>query len=183
MALSHAIATALLDGPLSGYDLARRFETSLGFFWAASHQQIYQELKKLTQAGHLAARHIEQSGRPDKVEYELTDDGHQALADWALTESRRRPAKDDLFVKLYQLNEQNRAHLIQEIRERLRQHQEKSALYEKIRARHYADPQTLSQRRQGVYLALSAGIRYEAMFIDWCREALALLDPDAQTAH
>ncbi|MEM1433152.1 MAG: PadR family transcriptional regulator [Pseudomonadota bacterium] len=176
MALSHAIATALLDGPLSGYDLARRFETSLGFFWAASHQQIYQELKKLTQAGQLEARRVEQSGRPDKVEYKLTEPGHRALAAWALTESRRRPAKDDLFVKLYQLNEQNRAHLVREIKARLAQHQAKAELYEKIRAHHYADPEALSQRRQGVYLALAAGIRYEAMFMDWCREALELLD-------
>ena len=175
MALSHAIATALLDGPLSGYDLARRFETSLGFFWAASHQQIYQELKKLTGAGQLEARHIEQSGRPDKVEYALTEAGHQALADWALTESRRRPAKDDLFVKLYQLDERNRPHLVREIEDRLAQHEAKAALYEKIRARHYARPEALPQRRRGIYLALAAGIRYEAMFIDWCREALELL--------
>ena len=180
MALSHAIATALLDGPLSGYDLARRFETSLGFFWAASHQQIYQELKKLTRAGHLEARRIEQSGRPDKVEYALTERGHQALADWAMTDSRRRPAKDDLFVKLYQLNEQNRPHLVREIEER--QHQAKAALYEKIRARHYAEPKALPQRRQGVYLALAAGIRYEAMFIDWCREALDLLDHGSEAS-
>lgn len=175
MALSHAIATALLDGPLSGYDLARRFETSLGFFWAASHQQIYQELKKLQQAGHLEARYIEQTGRPDKVEYALTATGERALTDWALTRSKRRPAKDDLFVKLYQLSDANRGHLINEIEERLTQHRASAALYEQIRRRHYDDPQALPQRRQGVYLALSAGIRYEAMFIDWCTEALALL--------
>ena len=47
MALSHAIMTALLEDDLSGYELAKRFDTSLGFFWRASHQQIYQELRKL----------------------------------------------------------------------------------------------------------------------------------------
>ena len=41
MALAHAIMTALLEDDLSGYELARDFETSLGFFWQASHQQIY----------------------------------------------------------------------------------------------------------------------------------------------
>jgi DNA-binding PadR family transcriptional regulator len=42
MALAHAIMTALIEDDLSGYELARDFETSLGFFWQASHQQIYQ---------------------------------------------------------------------------------------------------------------------------------------------
>ena len=48
LALAHAIMTALLEDDLSGYELARDFETSLGFFWQASHQQIYLELRKLS---------------------------------------------------------------------------------------------------------------------------------------
>ena len=47
MALAHAIMTALLEDDLSGYELAKDFEASLGFFWHASHQQIYLELRKL----------------------------------------------------------------------------------------------------------------------------------------
>ena len=35
MALSHAIMTALLEEDLSGYDLAKKFDMSLGFFWQA----------------------------------------------------------------------------------------------------------------------------------------------------
>ena len=48
MALAHAIMTALIEDDLSGYELARDFEVSLGFFWSASHQQIYQELRKMS---------------------------------------------------------------------------------------------------------------------------------------
>ena len=45
MALTHAILTALLEEDLTGYELAKQFDVSLGFFWTASHQQIYQTLK------------------------------------------------------------------------------------------------------------------------------------------
>ena len=38
MALAHAIMTALIDDDLSGYELSRDFEASMGFFWHASHQ-------------------------------------------------------------------------------------------------------------------------------------------------
>jgi DNA-binding PadR family transcriptional regulator len=35
MALAHAIMTALIDSDLSGYELAKDFESSMGFFWNA----------------------------------------------------------------------------------------------------------------------------------------------------
>ncbi|MFT6051207.1 MAG: DNA-binding PadR family transcriptional regulator, partial [Halioglobus sp.] len=33
MALQHAIMTALLEDEMSGYELAKAFDSSLGFFW------------------------------------------------------------------------------------------------------------------------------------------------------
>lgn len=178
MALSHALMTALLDEDLSGYDLTRTFQTSLGFFWHASHQQIYQELRKLADSGLLAATPVPQAGRPDKVVYALTDAGRAALDDWIRSESRRKPSKDDLFVKLYNIGHTDPAPIIAEIRERRTRHGETLALYERIRSRHYADPAHLPTSRQGIYLALAAGIRQERMFVDWCDEALALLAPE-----
>ena len=32
---------------MSGYELAKTFDSSIGFFWKADHQQIYRELSKL----------------------------------------------------------------------------------------------------------------------------------------
>lgn len=40
MALEHAILVALAERSATGYDLARRFDRSIGFFWRATHQQI-----------------------------------------------------------------------------------------------------------------------------------------------
>ncbi|MEE4301112.1 MAG: PadR family transcriptional regulator [Pseudomonadales bacterium] len=182
MALSHAIMTALLEEELSGYDLARRFQTSLGFFWAASHQQIYQELRKLAEGGLLEATAVAQDGRPDKIVYALTAAGHAELEDWLHSESRRKPAKDDLFVKLYNVGHGDPAPILEELRARRAEHAEKLALYERIRARHYADPLALPVSRRGIYLALDAGLRYERMFLEWCDDALALLAPEADGA-
>ena len=41
MALEHAILVSLSERPASGLDLTRRFDRSIGFFWSATHQQIY----------------------------------------------------------------------------------------------------------------------------------------------
>jgi DNA-binding PadR family transcriptional regulator len=177
MALSHAIMTALLDEPLSGYDLAREFETSLGFFWHASHQQIYQELRKLAARGWLEAEGVAQSGRPDKIVYALTPAGREALDQWVSGPSRHKPAKDDLLVKLYNVGYSDPAPVVAELHERLASHRRTLALYRRIRDRHYGDPQALSPRRKGIYLALLAGIRGEETALAWCEEAIELLTP------
>ena len=79
MALSHSIMTALLEEDLSGYELAKRFDASLGYFWRASHQQIYKELGKMADNQWVSARSVEQSGKPNKVIYALTPLGKENL--------------------------------------------------------------------------------------------------------
>jgi DNA-binding PadR family transcriptional regulator len=175
MALAHAIMTALIEDDLSGYELARDFETSLGFFWQASHQQIYQELRKLADKGWLARREVKQKGKPNKIIYGLTKKGRKALAAWVYGDTRTQVAKDELLVKLYNLSSENAAHLAGEITARRDEMMRRLYLYETIRRRHYSDPALLPTRRKGVYLALAAGIRQGEQFLAWCDEALALL--------
>ncbi len=175
MALAHAIMTALIDDDLSGYELAKDFETSLGFFWNASHQQIYQELHKLADKRWLNRREVSQSGKPNKIVYGLTRAGRDALAEWVFGNSRLQAAKDELLIKLYNLSAQNAAHIAAEIAERRQKMMRTLYLYEKIRMSHYADPASLPVRRQGVYLALTSGIGQGEQFLAWCDEALELL--------
>lgn len=175
MALAHAIMTALIEDDLSGYELSRDFETSLGFFWQASHQQIYQELRKLAGKGWLDKREVKQRGKPNKIIYGLTKEGRKALAAWVYGATKTQVAKDELLVKLYNLSSDNAAHLAGEITARRDEMMRRLYLYETIRRRHYQDPALLPTRRKGVYLALAAGIRQGEQFLTWCDEALALL--------
>ncbi len=175
MALAQAIMTALLDTDLSGSELSRDFEASLGFFWQASHQQIYQELHKLADKGWLNRREVYQPGRPNRIVYGLTQSGRTALAEWVFNKTRMQPAKDELLLKLYNLSEKNAQHLANEIAERRQEMMRRLYLYEKIRRSHYNHPEALPTRHKGVYLALAAGIRQGEQFLAWSDEALALL--------
>ena len=55
MSLAHAVLTSLLEKASSGYDLAQRFDKSIGYFWHATHQQIYRELGRMEAAGWIAS--------------------------------------------------------------------------------------------------------------------------------
>lgn len=177
MALSHAIMTALIEDEMSGYDLARAFDKSLGFFWHASHQQIYRELKRLREAELVESRVEEQQGRPNRNLFSLTDAGRDALDQWVLEADRGRlqESKDELYVKLYNLSEANRATLHEQLLQRREAMMQRLYLYERIRLRHYAEPERLPLRRRGVYLALLGGIMQGETYLAWCDSALELL--------
>jgi PadR family transcriptional regulator, regulatory protein AphA len=77
-----AILGLLRKRPMSGYDLRKDAERSVGYFWAPAKTQIYATLPKLVDAGYARSRKVAQSTRPDKVVYELTKPGLAALRTW-----------------------------------------------------------------------------------------------------
>ena len=177
MALRYAILTALIEDDLSGYDLARSFDKSLGFFWKASHQQIYRELKLLSERGWIKGTAEAQKGKPDRIVYALTDEGRGALDEWVLQKDRMRlqETRDELFIKLYNLSESNVGYMHARISERREEMMRRLFLYERIRRNHYADPDSLPLRRKGVYLALMGGITQGEQYLTWCDDALQML--------
>jgi len=97
------------------------------------------------------------------------------MNDWVYEESRVQEAKDDLFVKLYNLSSDNVPQLISELEHRREQVMQRLYLYEKIRRGHYEDPQSLPIRRKGIYLALDWGTQHGEQFLQWCDGALEML--------
>src|SRR5262245_45431072 len=103
VAIGDAILACLHERPMTGYELAKTFDTSIGFFLKADHQQIYRELSKLRDRGHVQAREVVQTGKPNKVVYTLTPEGRAALKHWAARPSRPPSIKDDLLVRMFAL--------------------------------------------------------------------------------
>ena len=80
MSLEHAILVSLRERAASGYELARRFDKSIGHFWAATHQQIYRSLKRMVELGWVSCDEVAQEKRPDKKVYRVSDSGAAELA-------------------------------------------------------------------------------------------------------
>ena len=100
MALEHAILVSLMEHSGSGYELARRFDKSIGFFWRATHQQIYRTLKRMNESGWVDQQTVEQVGRPDKKVYSLSASGRELLRDWVSSPTPLQSLRDDLGVKI-----------------------------------------------------------------------------------
>lgn len=153
MALPHAILVSLCEQASSGYELARRFDRSIGYFWTATHQQIYRTLRVMENNNWVRATTVLQHGRPDKKVYAISDSGRAELARWiaeplsptrpgrgsALTDSSTR----DIAVKLRGAGYGDVAALYTQVTA-LRAERVKSLdTYRGIEKRTFADPSAL----------------------------------------
>lgn len=171
MALSEAILVCLKERPMSGYDLAKNFDASIGFFWRASHQQIYRELGKLRLKGHVESQEISQSGKPNRIVHTITEDGKAALMAWSMKPCKQPSIKDELLVKFYGIDGVDISAFIEQLSLRLEQHQTKLSKYHRIKARHY-DGKELSLNGRGKLIALELGIKQEQHQIDAISDAI-----------
>ncbi|MEU9073303.1 PadR family transcriptional regulator [Kitasatospora sp. NPDC048538] len=100
MSLPHAILTALLEKPSSGLELTRRFDKSIGFFWPATHQQIYRELARLEASGWIRVLRPEGPARGQRKEYEVLPGGRAELARWTAEGAGPRAVREPLLLRL-----------------------------------------------------------------------------------
>jgi DNA-binding PadR family transcriptional regulator len=182
VALGDAILACLTEGPMTGYELAKTCDASIGFFWKTDHQQIYRELSRLRDRGYIQGREVVQSGKPNKLVYTLTADGRAAFRHWAARPSTPPSIKDDLLVRLYALEAVDIGALRADLMARLEHHRDRYERYERIVKKRFPDG-TASPADMGQLLNLRIGLRHEQMVAEWCEEAITALSAisDANT--
>jgi DNA-binding PadR family transcriptional regulator len=181
VALQHAILVSLSEQAGSGYELARRFDRSIGYFWSATHQQIYRTLRAMENDGWVSVTPVVQHGRPDKKVYRVSAAGHAELRRWiaepltgqgsSAVDSRVR----DLAVKIraagYGDVDAVRAQVIALRAER----SARLDTYRALEKRQFPQPRSLSGSALYQYLVLRGGITAEESAVGWLDEVAAAL--------
>lgn len=176
MSLRHVILTVLSERDATGYEIAKAFDESLAFFWNASHQQLYRDLKALEREGLVTATLFEQAHRPDKKVYCITAAGRQQQAVW-LSEPVETRVNSVLLVKLWGMADASPARALALLGEQRTLHEAKLRRYDELMVQHFGDmaisrlPYPLLIR----YLALRRGIRGEQDWIAWIDECVVLI--------
>ncbi|UXU89118.1 PadR family transcriptional regulator [Burkholderia sp. S-53] len=173
MSLPHALLTALAERPGSGSELADRFDRSIGYFWQATHQQIYRELGRLEETGWIESLPAE-SGRGRKRAYRILPAGKKELRRWIAEQEDPTPLREALMVRLRAEAVLGPAGLEDEIRRRIALHQEKLDLYLQIEARDFSEADE-SRTKRLQHLVLQAGIANERFWVEFSQNALDVL--------
>ena len=85
MSLKHVLLGFVDMTPLSGYDLKTMFDSSVQFYWSATHTQIYRTLDGMLKDGLVTVEVVQQTERPNKKVYSITEEGQKELREWLQT--------------------------------------------------------------------------------------------------
>ncbi len=101
MPLEHAILAFLEYKPMTGYDLKKNFDSSVTHFWSATQSHIYKSLESLEKKGWTEANIIPQDGRPNRKQYQLTDEGRIELRRWLVTPIPLEPVREACLIQIF----------------------------------------------------------------------------------
>ena len=173
--MQHVILGLLLGGPLSLYDLQKRFAASISLFYSASSGSIQRALQQLVADGAVTVDDAD-SGRRGRKVYRIADSGRARWRDWMLAAIPvGTDAETTVLAKVFLLG-------------RLEAREDRAAVVEGIR-RHVADAraalQTLATDVDGRAAGLSEddrtlyayqratldyGLRVHALLAEWIDE-------------
>lgn len=178
MSLKHAILSILIESEKTGYDLTKNFESSIGYYWSASHQQIYKTLGDMHKNDWVVVKISSQSGKPDKKLYSVTSKGEQALREWAMLPTKNAPNKNPLLIKLLLARIVGPETILKQLNARLKEVYTLISEYSKIE-KEFFTPKPDSQthiKNTTSYLTLRNGILCAHAELDWLHEAIETME-------
>ena len=103
MSLRYGLLGLLKYQDMSGYDLAKAFDTSLQFMWNAKSSQIYRELSKLEEEGWVKSHVEEQERKFDKKVYAITGVGESEFNSWIqnFPNNLQSPIRDEFMLRIF----------------------------------------------------------------------------------
>lgn len=101
MSLRHAILGLLAVRPMSGYDLKKVIDETVGHFWTADQSQIYRTLAGLVDDGFASRRTVVQDERPNQHVHTVTDLGVNALDEWLASPFQPPSIREPFLARLF----------------------------------------------------------------------------------
>ena len=165
MALEHALLVSLRERQGTGIELTRRFDRSIGFFWSATHQQIYKVLRRMEADGWVSAGAGE--ARSTERRYAVTAAGEKVLADWIAAPTAASALRSEVAVKMRGASYGDRAALVVHLRALVAEHTARRQHFEQLEREQFPDPGALTDHRLDAWLVLRGGIRQEQFWVEW----------------
>ncbi|MDE6608254.1 MAG: PadR family transcriptional regulator [Lachnospiraceae bacterium] len=158
---------------LTGYEIKKRMDTTLKYFWNASYGSIYPALNDLVDRG-LATKREDTGNKRTKLIYTITDDGREYLKKWLTLPVEKDELRYETLLKLFFGNEQGTEQAISHI-EAFGKKIEKELPY--LLSAEEILKESLNEDTAHRYYLLTVefGIKTYRTYLEWCKEAKKLL--------
>ena len=154
---------------LTGYDVKKRMDGPISFFWKGSFGNIYPALKDLESGGLITRRDCSSGGR-EKITYHITASGKKALASWLKEEQCINELRYETLLKLFfggaVKDKGVTIHNIEVFEEQVRGEMALLKEYEASLKQHLDKEDHLCY-----YLTVTFGIETYEAYLKWCAKA------------
>lgn len=158
---------------LTGYEIKKRMDTALKYFWGASYGSIYPALGDLVKRGLANKRDGAENNR-NKIIYSITEDGRNYLKDWLRIPVEKDELRYETLLKLFFGNEAGELQATSHI-DAFEEKIEKELQY-LIGAAEILRNNTSSDDTHKYYLlTVEFGIKTYRAYLEWCKEAKTML--------
>lgn len=158
---------------LTGYEIKKRMDTSLKYFWGGSYGSIYPTLSDLVIRG-LAVKRDEAESKRSKMIYSITDEGRVYLRNWLQVPAEKDELRYETLLKLFFGNEAGALQAVTHI-DNFEEKIEKE-LQSLIGAADVLKKNTSQDDTHKYYLlTVEFGIKTYRAYLEWCKEAKEML--------
>ena len=174
--LSYGLLSILSTESLTGYDLMLK----LKLFKHTTHSAIYPLFPALIEKGYIECTMIEQSGKPDKKLYNITEQGIEILKEWITTKVDSKERNDEIMLKIYCihiLDKNSALKFLDEVEDGYNKRlNRRLKSLEELRKKVDGKLESANSLKFGAYILIEKVINDSRMEIAWCRWIRDLYD-------
>ena len=177
----YAVLGMLSFAPMSGYDMKKRFDSSIAHFWNENYGRIYPVLKDLEAEGLVTKKTETIEGKPPRNVYSITGKGSRDLEVWVLLPAERPTLRIEMLLKLFFGSQVPKENIIQKVES------EKAFCMQTLNMYSQIEEHVKSVHEEGVkpetpnwLITLSYGKHYYRAVSEWCDETLKTLRESKQ---
>lgn len=158
---------------MTGYEIKKRMDTTLKFFWGASFGSIYPTLEGLVRDGRVTRREKKENGR-NKISYTITEEGHEHLKNWLHLPVEKDELRYETLLKLFFGSEIGGKGTL----EHLGNFEKKAAKELPVLEKAVNELETIKDTEEAhLYYMLTAmfGVKVYGAYLEWCEKAKKIL--------
>ncbi len=167
-----ALLGVLSMGPMTGYEIRQRIDSSIGNFWSESFGQIYPTLAKLHKQGLVEAKSDKKT--VGKL-YSLTPAGRKRLRAWLAEMPQPRTPRNELLLKLFFATNGDLARAHEQVLDQRARSVADLRRYEAIEA-HLKAEQSGNPGLPFFLITLNYGLAEARAILAWADQTVAMLD-------
>lgn len=179
--MDFVILGLLSHEPLTGYEIKKRIDKTLKFFWSASFGSIYPTLAQLEKENKVTRLETLERGR-DKIIYTITSIGRESLAAWLQLPAEKNELRYELLLKLFFGDNTSTMQSLNQIN--LFEQKIKSELpYLKGAVKQLESIQDTETAHKYYLLTAKFGVKTYEAYLEWCADTKKILEGDNEKSN